>query len=252
MTTARSSRWRRSRPHGRPTALLVLLSLLLAACGTSSAAEPAPAPTAFGDRAATLRLGYSPNVTHAAAAARRRRRHLPGGARRARSWRPALFDAGPAAIEALVGGGIDATFIGPSPAINSYVRPAGDTLRIVSGATANGASLVVQAPEITDPWTSSAATPSATPQLGGTQDVALRTWLLEHGLKVQINRRRRRRHRQPGELPDPRPVQDRRARRRLAAGAVGVAAGAGGRCRRRSWTRPHSGTAGVSRPRCSS
>jgi len=93
-----------------------------------------------------------------------------------------VFNAGPAEIEALTGGDIDAGFIGPNPAINSFAKSAGDSLRIVAGATANGAALIV-APNI-----NSAAdlkgTTLATPQLGGTQDVALRKYLLDNGLKV--------------------------------------------------------------------
>ena len=66
----------------------------------------------------------------------------------------------------------------------------------------------------------------ASPQLGNTQDVALRNWLAEEGWRRQ-HRRRRRRHRRAArdERRHPRPVQDRRPRRRLAARAVGVAPG---------------------------
>ena len=96
-----------------------------------------------------------------------------------------VFNAGPAAIEALNAGSIDAAFLGPSPAINSFVKSKGDSLRIVAGATANGASLVVKS-DIT-----SAADLKgkkiATPQLGGTQDVALREYLFSKGMKVKTN-----------------------------------------------------------------
>ncbi len=95
----------------------------------------------------------------------------------------ATFNAGPAAIEALLSGAIDAAFIGPSPAINAYVKSGGDALRIVAGATQNGAALVVK-PEINGPDDLRGKT-VASPQLGGTQDVALRKWLLDNGLKVQ-------------------------------------------------------------------
>ncbi len=93
------------------------------------------------------------------------------------------FNAGPAAIEALLSGAIDAAFIGPNPAINAFVKSNGDALRIVAGATNNGAALVVK-PEINGPADLKGKT-LATPQLGGTQDVALRKWLLDNGLKVQ-------------------------------------------------------------------
>jgi len=134
--------------------------------------------------AATLRLGYFANVTHAAAVL-----GVADGTF-AKSLGPTkletqVFNAGPAAIEALNAGAIDAAFLGPSPAINSFVKSHGDSLRIVAGATDNGAALVVR------PGVSSAADLKgksiASPQLGGTQDVALREYLLHNGLKVQTN-----------------------------------------------------------------
>jgi NitT/TauT family transport system substrate-binding protein len=90
------------------------------------------------------------------------------------------FNAGPAEIEAMLGGDLDAGYIGPSPAINAYVKTKGEGIRIIAGATSGGASLVVQ------PGINSAADLKgkriATPQLGNTQDVALRAWLKARGL----------------------------------------------------------------------
>jgi NitT/TauT family transport system substrate-binding protein len=144
----------------------------------SAAAGSAAAPLSVD----TLRLGYFPNVTHASAVL-----GVADG-----TFQDALgdtkletstFNAGPAAIEALLSGAIDATFIGPSPAINAYAKSNGDALRIVSGATDNGAALVVKT-DINGPADLAGKT-LATPQLGGTQDVALRKWLLDNGLKTQ-------------------------------------------------------------------
>ncbi len=146
----------------------------------SGAASSGPAPS--GGATVPLRLGYFANVTHAAAVL-----GVADGTFTTSLGDTALetsiFNAGPAAIEALNAGAIDAAFLGPSPAINAYAKSNGEALRVVAGATDNGASLVVK-PEIT-----SAAqlkgTSIATPQLGGTQDVALRNYLLDNGLKVQ-------------------------------------------------------------------
>jgi NitT/TauT family transport system substrate-binding protein len=149
----------------RALALLVTTSLA-AACGG-------------GEAGPVLRLGYFPNITHAAA--------LVGvedgifarqlGATRLETF---TFNAGPAAIEALLSGSLDASYVGPNPAINGYVKSRGEAVRIVAGATSGGAFLVVR-PEI-----QSAADLKgkqvASPQLGGTQDVALRTWLKDQGL----------------------------------------------------------------------
>ena len=51
------------------------------------------------------------------------------------------FNAGPAAIEALNSGAIDATFIGPNPAISAWTQSNGSAIKIISGATSGGAEL---------------------------------------------------------------------------------------------------------------
>ncbi len=80
----------------------------------------------------------------------------------------------------MLGGDLDAGYIGPNPAINAFVKTKGAGIRIVAGATSAGASLVVQ------PGIESAADLKgkriASPQLGNTQDVALRAWLKAQGL----------------------------------------------------------------------
>ena len=93
----------------------------------------------------------------------------------------------------------------------------------------------------------------ATPQLGNTQDVALRAWLAEQGLKNSVAAAAVTSPSRRTENADTlRPVQGRQARRRLGAGAVGVAAGARGR-RARSWsTRRTCGRRASSSPRTSS
>src|SRR5207245_3790769 len=92
------------------------------------------------------------------------------------------FNAGPAAIEALFSGAVDATFVGPNPAINGFVKSHGAALRIVAGSTSGGASLVVK-PSINGP-ADLKGKKVASPQLGGTQDVAVRSWLAAHGLRT--------------------------------------------------------------------
>src|SRR5438309_333390 len=89
------------------------------------------------------------------------------------------FNAGPAAVEALFAGAIDATYIGPSPAINAWQKSNGSAIRIIAGATSGGASLVVK-PTITSP-ADLKGKKIASPQLGNTQDVALRAWLKKQG-----------------------------------------------------------------------
>ncbi|HET7722220.1 MAG TPA: ABC transporter substrate-binding protein, partial [Acidimicrobiales bacterium] len=91
---------------------------------------------------------------------------------------------GPLAVEALFAGGIDATYIGPNPAINAYAQSGGEAIRIISGTTSGGASLVVR-PGINGP-ADLKGKKLATPQRGGTQDVALRHWLKANNLKADL------------------------------------------------------------------
>jgi NitT/TauT family transport system substrate-binding protein len=93
------------------------------------------------------------------------------------------FNAGPAAIEALFAGAIDMMYIGPNPAITGYVRSNGEALRIIAGATSGGAALVVRNDSGIQKPEDFHGKKVATPQLGNTQDLALRAWLKMHGLQ---------------------------------------------------------------------
>ena len=95
------------------------------------------------------------------------------------------FNAGPSAIEALFAGAIDMTYVGPNPAINGYVRSNGEALRIVAGATSGGAALVVRNDSGIHQPQDFHGRRIASPQLGNTQDVALRAWLKSNGLKTR-------------------------------------------------------------------
>jgi NitT/TauT family transport system substrate-binding protein len=163
----------------RLVVLLLLAASLLAACGSGDAAAPAAAPTA-GKSPTTIHLGYFPNVTHATAIV-----GVENGifqkALGDDKLKVSTFSAGTAAVEALLSGAIDAAYIGPNPAINAFSKSNGAAIRIISGATSGGASLVVKA-DITTP-AQLKGKKLATPQLGNTQDVALRYWLKEHDLK---------------------------------------------------------------------
>jgi NitT/TauT family transport system substrate-binding protein len=149
---------------------------------TVTTAKPTTTTTAKKAEKVTLRLGYFPNVTHAAAIAGVEKGIFADKLGPDVDLKTALFNAGGAATEALFSGAIDATYIGPSPTINGFVKSKGDALRIIAGATSGGASLVVK------PNINSAADLKgqkvATPQLGNTQDVAARAWLLSQGLKT--------------------------------------------------------------------
>jgi NitT/TauT family transport system substrate-binding protein len=149
-----------------------------AACGSSDDDSGGTASGASGT-ASTLRLGYFPNVTHATPVVGVAKDFFAkqlGGTK----LETQTFNAGPAEVEALLGGDLDAGYLGPNPAINAFVKTKGEGIRIIAGATSGGAQLVVQ------PGITSAADLKgkrvASPQLGNTQDVALRAWLKGQGL----------------------------------------------------------------------
>ncbi|HJV98326.1 MAG TPA: ABC transporter substrate-binding protein [Arthrobacter sp.] len=144
----------------------------------AQAATPSPTP------AEALKLGYFGNITHAAALVGLNQGFL---AKELGSTKLSTetFNAGPAAIEALNAGAIDAAYIGPNPAINSFVKSGGESVSVIAGAAAGGAQLVVR-PGITSAQDLKGKT-LASPQLGGTQDVALRAWLGSQGYDTNVD-----------------------------------------------------------------
>ena len=141
-----------------------------------------PADTAPAELSGKVRLGFFPNVTHAPAlvgvAEGTFTAHLGDGV----DFETFTFNSGTEASEALLAESLDLTFIGPNPAINAFAQSNGEAVRIVSGSTSGGAYLVVK-PEITSAE-QLADTTLATPSLGNTQDVALRSWLKGEGFET--------------------------------------------------------------------
>jgi NitT/TauT family transport system substrate-binding protein len=160
------------------TAFAALLALVSAGCGTSGSSASSASSAAT--RPVTLRLGYFPNITHAAALVGVQE-HLFTKALGPRvTLETKTFNAGPDAVEAMLSGAIDATYIGPSPTITLFARSHGQAIRIVAGATSGGAAFVV-GPDIGSALDLKGKT-VASPQVGNTQDVALRTWLAKNAL----------------------------------------------------------------------
>jgi len=130
-----------------------------------------------------LRVGYFPNITHAQALVGRANGQFEKslGAGVQVEWK--AFNAGPSAIEALFANAIDLTYVGPNPTVAGYFRSQGAAVRVIAGAASGGASLVVRRDAGIQTASDFHGKKVATPQLGNTQDVALRSWMRVNGLK---------------------------------------------------------------------
>ena len=139
-----------------------------------------------GEESKLIRIGYFPNVNHAQAVIGLGR----GDYHKALSGievRTQIFNAGPSVIEAMLAKQIDVAYIGPNPAINGYIVSDGKLLRVISGATSGGAVFVVRNDAGIQSTSDFAGKIFSSPQLGNTQDVALRKYLLENGFDTKEN-----------------------------------------------------------------
>ncbi|CAG0951115.1 Taurine-binding periplasmic protein [Anaerolineae bacterium] len=157
---------------------LAIVALVLVGCAGQPAAQSAGEPI-------TIRFGYFPNITHAQAVIG----IADGTFMRAFGDEVKIdaktFNAGPSVIEAMFAGQIDLSYIGPNPAINGYVKSKGEALRIIAGATSGGAVLVVRNDARINTTADFRGKKIASPQLGNTQDVAVRAWLMQQGFKLK-------------------------------------------------------------------
>ena len=156
---------------------LLLGSCLVAAmaCGTT--------PASGGAGALTVKMAYMPNLTHAAGLI------AVGDGSLRKALAPHTldvksFNAGPQLIEALLAGEVDIALVGPSPALNGFIKSRGAALRVIAGASSGGALFVVRPGVTIKAPADLAGKHIATPQRGGTQDIALRFLARGAGLKT--------------------------------------------------------------------
>lgn len=137
-----------------------------------------------------IRIGCFPNVTHVQGLVARNmsrrgqgwfERYLPGYTLQ---WH--TFNAGPTAMEALFGKTADVVYVGPSPALNAYAVANGREIRLLAGAVNGGAALMVSPQSNIHTPQDFKGRSIATPQLGNTQDVSCRAWLLKNGLTCTL------------------------------------------------------------------
>jgi NitT/TauT family transport system substrate-binding protein len=131
-----------------------------------------------------IRVGAFPNITHAQAMIGKRNGWFDKAMGPGVKIMWTSFNAGPSAIEALYSGAIDMAYVGPSPTVNGYVHSNGEALRVIAGAASGGAALIVRNDSEINKPEDFHGKRVASPQLGNTQDVALRAWLKTNGLKT--------------------------------------------------------------------
>lgn len=156
-------------------------AVICAALGAPLLAPTMSACTSASASSSRLRLGYFANLTHAPALIGMRRglfaKHLASTA-----VEPQVFTSGPLAVQAMLAGALDIAYLGPAPAVTAWVRTKGQGVRVIAGATGGGAALVVR-PDI-ETLDQLRGKTIATPQLGGTQDVALKVLLRKHNIPI--------------------------------------------------------------------
>jgi NitT/TauT family transport system substrate-binding protein len=141
----------------------------------------------------TLRLGYFPNVNHAQAIIGLKngdfQKTIEGNNSNQGKIKinEFVFSAGPSAIEALFGGQIDAAYVGPNPAISGYIASGGEGLRIVSGVASGGSVFIVRNDAGIESAKDLGGKKFASPQLGNTQDISLRKYLISNGFNTVEN-----------------------------------------------------------------
>jgi len=173
------------------TAAVVGGTLLIAGCSSSSSSSSSSASASGGTTASasaaaaapvTVRLGILANITHAPGLIAIKDGYFTKALGSAGSVNPTVFSSGTQETTAILAGQLDAAYVGPNPAINAWQKSGGTAIKIISGVATGGASIVVKS-------SISAAAglkgqSLATPSLGNTQDVAVRYWLQQNGLKT--------------------------------------------------------------------
>jgi NitT/TauT family transport system substrate-binding protein len=144
---------------------------------------------ALAEQGGVIRVGHFPNITHAQALV------AHNLSRQGKGWFEEklgpgtkiewfVYNAGPSAMEAVFAQSIDLTYVGPGPALNAYTKSNGAEVRLIAGAANGGAALVVQPDQNLKAASDFRGKKIGTPQLGNTQDISCRAWLIAGGLKI--------------------------------------------------------------------
>jgi len=167
--------------------IILVFTMIITTVALVSAPISIASAQSLGDEKKTLRIGYFPNITHSQAVIGLNNGDFQKTLGDNVTVETFRFNAGPSAIESLLADRIDATYIGPNPAINGYLLTGGKDLRVISGASSGGASFIVRNDSGIETVNDLGGKKFASPQLGNTQDVALRKYLIDNGFNTVEN-----------------------------------------------------------------
>jgi NitT/TauT family transport system substrate-binding protein len=164
-----------------------------AGLGSGTSTTPSPTSTTTCCSTNLVRIGYFANINHGQALVGLFNGDYQNALGSSVQIQLSLFTAGPTEMTALLAGKLDMGYVGPSPAVNAFIQSNGTGLRIVAGASDGGALFVVTNAS----GIATAAAGGVTsqlihktllgPQLGNTQDIALRSYLLRNHLVPGVN-----------------------------------------------------------------
>jgi len=128
-----------------------------------------------------IRVAFFPNIGHAVPIVGYETGIFSDGLGNKTLIETKIFDSGPQVIESIFARSIDLAYVGPGPAINGFIKSEHEMI-ILSGAASGGASFVVHPNSEINSVEDFPGKKIAAPQIGNTQDVSLRNYLLENGL----------------------------------------------------------------------
>ncbi len=131
-----------------------------------------------------IRIAYFPNIGHAIPIVGMEKGFFQESVGNSTLIETRVFDSGPQAIESLFANSIDLAYVGPGPAINGFLNSENHNVKILAGAASGGASFIVHPLSEINTASDFAGKKIAAPQIGNTQDVSLRHYLSENGLKT--------------------------------------------------------------------
>ncbi len=130
-----------------------------------------------------IRIAYFPNIGHVIPIVGMENGFFENSIGNQTQIETRVFDSGPQAIEALFANSIDVAYVGPGPAIKGFLNSNNHNVKILAGAASGGASFIVHPNSEINSVSDFAGKKIAAPQIGNTQDVSLRYYLSENGLK---------------------------------------------------------------------